>query len=172
MFGKGIFGTMWRHISSMLPEQKSVRERHYMNHLVTCLVNVTGVNRESVFGRVWRRILSKLLAPLQKSVRGRRFMNRLVTCLVNASGVNGEKCSKETLLGACCDTFCQCSQSRKVFGKGFYESLSDVICHIFGTNRESVRKRLVPAHFAGQCVMCQINMQKECFAGYLQNQKE
>lgn len=56
------------------------------------LVNASGVNRESVFGSVWRRILSMLLASVQKIVRERRFMNRLVTCLVNASGVNGEKC--------------------------------------------------------------------------------
>ena len=71
-----------------VPVQKSVRERRFMNHLVTYLVNVSGVNRESVCRSVWRRILSMFLALVQKSVRERRFMNHLVTHLVNASGIN------------------------------------------------------------------------------------
>ncbi len=48
---------------------------------------------------------------------------------------------ERAFLETCCDTSCQCSKCRcrKVFGKGVFEALSDVIRHIFGTNRESVR---------------------------------
>lgn len=48
MFGKGVLGIMRRRISSMrlVPVQKSVRERRFMGHIVTCLVNASGVNRK------------------------------------------------------------------------------------------------------------------------------
>ncbi len=80
---------------------------------------------KGVFGTMWRHISSMLLVLMGKSVW------------------------EDTLLGAFCD------RTRRSY-----------------QHRGSVRKRLVPVHFAGQCVMCQINMRKKCFAGYLQNQKE
>ncbi len=48
-----------------VPVQKSVRERHFMNHLVTCLVNVSSVNRESVQKRCfWEHFVTELVVPI------------------------------------------------------------------------------------------------------------
>ena len=62
-----------------------------------------------------------------------------------------EKCSKETLLGAFCD------RTRRSYS---YQLMG------------SVRKRQIPAHFAGQCVVLRIKAWEECSAEYLQSLRQ
>ncbi|MCI9076617.1 MAG: hypothetical protein HFH10_12650 [Dorea sp.] len=96
-------------------------------------------------GRFWEPVVTHRVnnpGAIAEKCSGKAFYESLSDASRQCFWHKLEKCSKETLLGAFCD------RTRRSYS---YQLMG------------SVRKRQIPAHFAGQCVMCQINVRKECF---------